>query len=390
MKSLRHKKSTQRLLYILEPVSFLSLLLSFCLVFFSANSAAGITIEEITGARGEWGITSGPDGNLWVGLYDEIGRVTTAGIMTTFKTPTSQSMIRAITKGPDGNLWFTEFMGNKIGRITPQGVITEFPVPTAFSLPNDITAGPDGNLWFTEFWANKVGRITPQGYITEFSLPSGSSRPGGITSGPDGNLWFTISSPGKIGRITPTGIITEFPVSDASDFPGSITSGPDRNLWFIGQLGRIGRITPGGISTEFTLPVIPNPPGFYIYRQLGAITAGPDGNFWFTEQIVILAVGLGTGPAGVEHTSWIGRITPAGVITEFKVPTNFSQPLGITVGPDGNIWFTEATRNALGKVTLNSPPQPIPTMNEWGMVIFMILAGLGSFYYLKRKTSLNF
>jgi hypothetical protein len=32
------------------------------------------------------------------------------------------------------------------------------------------------------------------------------------------------------------------------------------------------------------------------------------------------------------------------------------------------------------------PDVVIPTMNEWGMMIFMILAGLGSIYYMRRKT----
>ena len=39
---------------------------------------------------------------------------------------------------------------NQIGRITTAGVITEFPIPTAGSGPAGIAAGPDGNLWFTE------------------------------------------------------------------------------------------------------------------------------------------------------------------------------------------------------------------------------------------------
>lgn len=29
--------------------------------------------------------------------------------------------------------------------------------------------------------------------------------------------------------------------------------------------------------------------------------------------------------------------------------------------------------------------QSVPTMNEWGMIIFIVLAGLGSVYYLKRQ-----
>src|SRR5438309_4945426 len=56
-----------------------------------------------------------------------------------------------ITSGPDGNLWFTEVHGNKIGQVTTQGVFTEFPVPTAGCDPYGIAAGPDGNLWFTEY-----------------------------------------------------------------------------------------------------------------------------------------------------------------------------------------------------------------------------------------------
>jgi virginiamycin B lyase len=64
------------------------------------------------------------------------------------------------------------------------------------------------------------------------------------------------------------------------------------------------------------------------------ITAGPDGNLWFTE-------GIGK----------IGRITPAGVITEFTVPTTGSGPDGITAGPDGNLWFTEDQANQIGRIT---------------------------------------
>jgi hypothetical protein len=38
--------------------------------------------------------------------------------------------------------------------------------------------------------------------------------------------------------------------------------------------------------------------------------------------------------------------------------------------------------------TAVAPPSvetPVPTMNEWGMIIFMIIAGVGAAYYLRRK-----
>jgi len=67
----------------------------------------------------------------------------------------------------------------------------------------------------------------------------------------------------------------------------------------------------------------------------GGIAAGPDGNLWFTE-------------AGGDR---IGRITPAGVVTEFGAGiTSGSEPAGITAGPDGNLWFTEIF-GGIGRIT---------------------------------------
>jgi virginiamycin B lyase len=83
---------------------------------------------------------------------------------------------------------------------------------------------------------------------------------------------------------------------------------------------------------------LPNPGS-----QPAVIAPGPDGNLWFTE-------GLG---------NRIGRITTAGVITEFVVPTASSYPAGIAAGPDGNLWFAEAPApygrqvwpNKIGRIT---------------------------------------
>ena len=47
----------------------------------------------------------------------------------------------------------------------------------------------------------------------------------------------------------------------------------------------------------------------------------------------------------------IGRITPAGVITEFPMPTPDSGPRALAAGPDGNIWFSEYRANRIGRIT---------------------------------------
>src|SRR5438046_681415 len=69
-------------------------------------------------------------------------------------------------------------------------------------------------------------------------------------------------------------------------------------------------------------------PGVSFNSGVAGIAAGPDGNVWFTE-----ALG-----------NRIGRITSAGVVTEFSTgifPNGY--PAAIAAGPDGNLWFTETS-----------------------------------------------
>jgi streptogramin lyase len=198
-----------------------------------------------------WGITAGPDGNLWYVSESSagslIGRVTPAGDITTFAVPTALPGLTGITTGPDGNLWFTEATANKIGRITPSGTITEFALPASETEPSGIVAGPDGNLWFAGKEA--IGRMTPGGTLTLFSLPAGHSGATGITVGADGNLWFTEFKPNTlifegvyIGSITTSGTITEYLVPSSNDYMNGITAGPDGNIWFVESAGKIGHL----------------------------------------------------------------------------------------------------------------------------------------------------
>ena len=125
-----------------------------------------------------------------VGLLVLAAGVASGQTITEFSTGmTAGAGPYGITAGPDGNLWFTEYLGDRIGRITPLGVITEFSTGmTAGAYPYGITAGPDGNLWFTESGRDRIGRITPAGVITEFSTGmTAGAQPYGITAGPDGN-----------------------------------------------------------------------------------------------------------------------------------------------------------------------------------------------------------
>ena len=123
--------------------------------------------------------------------------------------------------------------------------------------------------------------------------------------------------------------------------------------------GSASAAAPLGSITEFPVSAGTVPYG---------ITAGADGNLWFTD---------------VGATPSIGRITPAGVMTEFSIGLNVgSAPNGIALGPDGNVWFADrGTTKAIGKITpagviteysgglnMNSSPSEIapgPDGNMW-------------------------
>ncbi len=205
---------------------------------------------------------------------------------TEYPITTSNSLPLGITAGHDGNLWFTEYDTNQIGRITTAGLVTEFPLPTSCGStsgcePFGITAGPDGNLWFTEFQASQIGRITPSGSITEYPLPTSNSLPADITAGSDGNLWFTEDATNQIGRITPSGSITEYPLPTANSGPYGITAGPDGNLWFTeGNGNNIGRVNLSS-TTTFTYPIASSNVRFTIgYGIQNPSLVGPNGCYW--------------------------------------------------------------------------------------------------------------
>ncbi len=106
--------------------------------------------------------------------------------------------------------------------------------------------------------------------------------------------------------------------------------------------------------TTFSIPLV-------ALVQPDGITTGADGKLWFAETAAYK----------------IGRMTPAGVVTEFPLPATTLPagssgsppgPTAITAGPDGALWFTETSINpnaaantvAIGRITPQGPDQDIP------------------------------
>ena len=140
-------------------------------------------------------------------------------------------------------------------------------------------------------------------------------------------------------------------------------------------------ITPTAAGSAGNVPVAYNVYAhhtFLEYAVAGAIhldglATGSDGNVWFIDQNVssvgkitpagvISQYATGGGAAyialGSDGNMWftefsavqIGRVTPAGVVTEFGGLTPSSQPEGIALGPGGNMYFAEFGAGASGRL----------------------------------------
>lgn len=283
-------------------------------------------------------ITAGSDGNLWFTESGNaaLGVVTPAGefVATQFDGDQAERP-DAITAGPDGQIWWPNDHGHSVSYVDGLNSHSGGGSVSVFTDYSSMATGPGGSLWVTDPTNNRIGWFTPQQVqasnftVTYYSLPPGTS-PADVTAGPDGSMWFTGPGDNAIGRSSLTGTIQMFALPHPSSDPTAIAVGADGALWFTEQAAdRIGRISTTGSISEYTLPTGAHP---------NAVVGAPSG-VYFTEP------GLNA----------IGRLSSTGQLTQYPVPTAHAGLGGLTLGPDGNIWFTETTANKIGRLLIGSP-----------------------------------
>lgn len=181
--------------------------------------------------------------------------------------------------------------------------------------PGGSTSAPDvfqkgKGAQFVQFQANTLGAL--------YSA---------IDAGPDGNMWFLDENAASLVRMGMGGGIKEFSLSSVLGGNAvSMAVGADHKFYIGNESSRIVRVTTSGSATFFTIPSGDN-------TAIGGMALGPDGNVWFAE---------------FNH---IGKVTPAGKITEFAYPTGINQYGGVAPGSDGNVWFAQSSQNAMGRIT---------------------------------------
>jgi streptogramin lyase len=278
-----------------------------------------------------------------------------------------------VVVGPDGNFWYPATHGNIYGyieivRFTPSGIATSYKVPGGL-IPSSVAAGSDGNVWFGTYECT-IGSITPSGLIHLYKVRMSTCETiVGSGSGAGAAVWFSDSDYtddtkySNVGYITAAGAITQFPLPKGYTLGtgGHITLGADRNMWFTAANGYVGRVAPNGTFKFFLDPE---------YGGLTDIVTGPDGYLWFlaygdyvvemnTSGKVLKTFLLpgsvfyltaakdgkiwATGYIGLSSSPGLFEITASGAQSQHLLPAaeaKVYEPVGITVGPDSQIWFS--------------------------------------------------
>jgi virginiamycin B lyase len=220
--------------------------------------------------------------------------------------------------------------------------------PNAFSKqPNEITVGTDGFLWFAEGHNTALGRMDPANpaAFTEVSLPipGNSPMPVAIAAGVPGDphVWFTqptdsSGNPGLFGN-------APVPSGATTTFATSANSGP----YGIRALGN--NVCCIWVAAQNAAKLyISNTSGVQVIAPIAlpvaplGLAVGPDGNMWVAgflgDKLLAFAPNA---PFTLQGTTNL---------------TGGSQPAELTIGPDNALWFTERGTSKIGRITAVGQP----------------------------------
>jgi len=182
----------------------------------------------------------------------------------------------------------------------------------------------------------------------------------------DGTLTFPVTVTNKLRSGPPASpTITEY--ATTANLPYGIVTGADGNLWFteagtpaISELN-YKEATSGAPMTSYYTSYPVSSQGFI--QPIGD-TLGPDGNVWF----------------GDNCTSLVGKITTSGAISKYD--SSFIGAITITPGLDGNVWFGDYNVSSIyGINTVTGGVSSPVTIPDAGSTQGVALGSDGSVWY---------
>jgi streptogramin lyase len=295
---------------------------------------SGLTVARSYSSRGVFAGDEGPLGPQWsmnLGNAQSLTEVIDGAVMLTdangrrvLFAKTSEGTFESPTG--DSNL----LLKLEENKTTKEKLAYYLEDPSAHSKTKFTLPAGGGSLWVPSSQEGTVGANTT-GYkyqtvkqVTEYPLGS-ETAPSTIIKGPDENLWFAESggsaSTGKIGMVTPSGVVRQF-AAWTGHKPGDVAFANGEIAYIDANDSWLGKMTLTGKASSS---------GFKLPEKAYGI-AGQGGTLWFTQTA----------------TGKVGYIPDSGGTTYLTLPAG-SEPLGISTGPDGNVWFGE--KGKIGRVT---------------------------------------
>jgi RHS repeat-associated protein len=313
--------------------------------------------------------------------------------------------------GPDGSLYITDEGSSRIWRVRPDGIINHVAgildsqhywcdnatdpcgdggpaLQARFVDIYNNAVGPDGSIYIADEAGNRIRKVSPAGIITTvagtgeqgFAGDGGPAtqakfnEPYSVKVAPDGSIYIADEYNHRIRRVGTDGIITTVagngtvcdnprtaPCGDggpatqaAVGWPIDVAVGPDGSL-YIPVLCRIRKVSPDGIIStvagtgECGYTGDGGPAIQANIRGSLGIAVGPDGTILFTDEGHIRRVGpdgiISTiaGVAGYYQRGYAGDNGPA-------TTAKFYSPWYIAIGPDGEIYIADAGNRRLRRL----------------------------------------
>ena len=353
------------------------------------------------------GIAVDAAGNVFVSDpgNQNIRKVTSTGVVTTVaghagtpgNTDGTGSAARfdnpvGIGADAEGNLFVCEYDSYTIRKVTPSGVVTTFAGVSStgsddggtgvarFHHPTDVAVGANGTLVVADLFNRTIRRIAPNGAVTTVAGLAGTQgdadgvgsaarflTPINLAVSGTGEIFVSDQSSSTIRKIATNGLVTTF--AGASGQPGSNDgTGEDARFAFpfgvevddagsvfVADIGNstVRKISPDGVVKTFAGRAGGNSTldGYGSNARFSGpagIAIGPDGNIFVTE-----AQGL-----TIRKVSPVGAVTTlAGLAGEpglddgIGSAARFTSPLGIDVDASGNLFVSEVAAETIRKVT---------------------------------------
>jgi streptogramin lyase len=183
-----------------------------------------------------------------------------------------------------------------------RNTVVQYPLPHRSSEPWSITVSGNGTVWFAEAGGNRIGRMDPVSHqIREFRIPTPDSMPISLATDGSGNVWFVELNGNKLGYIPAAGVgIKEISL-------------PTVRV----NLANISQNVPCGPAS---------------------VEVSPEGNIWvaclFSNELVEFSPSSSS-------------------FMEFPLPLFQSGPVGMAFDANGNLWFTAADVDMIGRAVLS-------------------------------------